>query len=272
MANEQHLTIMKRGTDVWNEWRKQYPKLRPDLEKAFLFNFSFFNGNLRNANLRKACFRGACLMQACLCKADLREAEFHDAELRGADFSKANLSRSSFLCADLSRAILKRAILMGVVLRGANLGGADLRNADLRGVDLRGADLSWAILSEANLSKANLTNCAVYAISAWNVQLDATLQSNLIITPEDDESIVRVDNLEVAQFIYLILNHSKLRDVLTAVTDRGVLLLGRFGNGGLEVLQTLAAKLREEKYLPILFDFERPGADRVANLMWVRKC
>ncbi len=294
MANEQHLTIMKRGTDVWNEWRKQYPKLRPDLEKAFLFNFSFFNGNLRNANLRKACFRGACLMQACLCKADLREAEFHDAELRGADFSKANLSRSSFLCADLSRAILKRAILMGVVLRGANLGGADLRNADLRGadledahlryadlrgadlrganlggadlrnadlrgVDLRGADLSWAILSEANLSKANLTNCAVYAISAWNVQLDATLQSNLIITPEDDESIVRVDNLEVAQFIYLILNHSKLRDVLTAVTDRGVLLLGRFGNGGLEVLQTLAAKLREEKYLPILFDFERPG-------------
>jgi hypothetical protein len=42
------------------------------------------------------------------------------------------------------------------------------------------------------------------------------------------------------------------------VTERGVLILGRFGGGGLEVLQAVAAKLREEKYLPIIFDFERP--------------
>ena len=53
------------------------------------------------------------------------------------------------------------------------------------------------------------------------------------------------------------LDHKKLRDVLNSVTKRGVLLLGRFG-GGLEVLQAIAAKLREEKYLPIIFDFERP--------------
>src|SRR5262249_16836509 len=39
---------------------------------------------------------------------------------------------------------------------------------------------------------------------------------------------------------------------------RGVLILGRFGGGGLGVLQAIAAKLREEKYLPIIFDFERP--------------
>jgi hypothetical protein len=37
-----------------------------------------------------------------------------------------------------------------------------------------------------------------------------------------------------------------------------VLLLGRFGGGGLEVLQAVAARLREAKYLPIIFDFERP--------------
>jgi len=37
-----------------------------------------------------------------------------------------------------------------------------------------------------------------------------------------------------------------------------VLLLGRFGGGGLEVLQAVAARLREEKYLPIIFDFDRP--------------
>ena len=37
-----------------------------------------------------------------------------------------------------------------------------------------------------------------------------------------------------------------------------VLLLGRFGGGSLEVLQAVAARLREDKYLPIIFDFERP--------------
>jgi hypothetical protein len=62
----------------------------------------------------------------------------------------------------------------------------------------------------------------------------------------------------VAQFIYLLLNHQKLRNVLNAITERGVLLLGRFGGGGLEVLQAVAAKLREDQYLPIIFDFERP--------------
>jgi hypothetical protein len=70
-----------------------------------------------------------------------------------------------------------------------------------------------------------------------------------------------VDDLEVAQFIYLLLNHRKLRKVLNAITERGVLILGRLGGGGLEVLEAIAAKLRGLKYLPIIFDFERP-ADR----------
>jgi hypothetical protein len=89
------------------------------------------------------------------------------------------------------------------------------------------------------------------------VKLEGATQDDLIITPLG-EPIISVDDLEVAQFIYLLLNHKKLRNVLNAVTERGVLILGRFGGGGLEVLQAIAAKLREENYLPIIFDFERP--------------
>ena len=40
-----------------------------------------------------------------------------------------------------------------------------------------------------------------------------------------------------------------------------MLILGRFSNGGLEVLEALAATLREMKYLPIIFDFDR-NSDR----------
>jgi hypothetical protein len=48
-----------------------------------------------------------------------------------------------------------------------------------------------------------------------------------------------VDDIEVAQFVHLLLNHRKLRKAIDAVAERGVLILGRFSQGGLEVLQTL---------------------------------
>ena len=50
---------------------------------------------------------------------------------------------------------------------------------------------------------------------------------------------------------------------MDAVTRRGVLILGRFGDGGLALLQALAAWLRKPEnggYLPLLFDFPRPKA------------
>ena len=39
-----------------------------------------------------------------------------------------------------------------------------------------------------------------------------------------------------------------------------MLVLGRFADGGLEVLETVATSLRDLKYLPIIFDFDRPAS------------
>ena len=89
---------------------------------------------------------------------------------------------------------------------------------------------------------------------------EETKQTGLIITP-DDQSAIMVDDLEVAQFIYLLLNREKIRNVINTVTRRGVLLLGRFEDGGLALLQAVAAWLRTPEnggYLPLLFDFPRP--------------
>jgi hypothetical protein len=90
------------------------------------------------------------------------------------------------------------------------------------------------------------------------LSLEGATQANLSINKPGAPTI-EVDNLELAQFLYLLLDHKKLRNVLNAVTERGVLLLGRFGDGGLERLKALAAKLRELQYLPIIFDFDRPS-------------
>ena len=108
-----------------------------------------------------------------------------------------------------------------------------------------------------------MTGAKIYGASVWDVETDdESKQTGLIITPdEDDQSAIMVDDLEVAQFIYLLVNRKKIRNVINTVTRRGVLLLGRFEDGGLALLQAVAAWLRRPEnggYLPLLFDFPRP--------------
>src|SRR5205085_6657819 len=79
-----------------------------------------------------------------------------------------------------------------------------------------------------------------------------------IIITSNDETTITVDNLEVAQFIYLLLNNQKIRDVINIIGQKGVLILGRFSQERKLVLDALREKLRALNFLPIVFDFERP--------------
>src|SRR2546421_507481 len=144
MVNQQHLELLRQGSDVWNTWRKQHPEVKPDLSGADLYN-----------------------------------ADLHNANLSEADLSRANLE-------------------------DATLSGADLRHTTL---------------VETNLSRATMTQCSVYGTSVWNVQLDGVKQENLVITDEGEPTIT-VDNLKVAQFIYLLLNNAEIRDVIDTISNK----------------------------------------------------
>ena len=73
-----------------------------------------------------------------------------------------------------------------------------------------------------------------------------------------DEPAVTVDDIEVAQFVYLLLHNEKIRDVIDTVGKKGVLLLGRFTEGRIAVLDRLRDELRKRGYLPIVFNFDKP--------------
>jgi hypothetical protein len=75
-----------------------------------------------------------------------------------------------------------------------------------------------------------------------------------------DESAIQVDNLEVAQFIYLLLSNEKIRNVIDTITSKVVLILGRFTPERKVVLDAIREELRKREYLPILFDFEKPAS------------
>jgi hypothetical protein len=245
------------GVDVWNQWRREHPNIEPDLSRADLSRGKLSKSRPGSGEFGEAWIREEMMLPISLIATLHAEAFFFGAILIRANFSRTNLNSANLKGALLSSANLGGADLYRAILSEADLSRADLSRAYLSEADLSRTDLTQAILIQTNLTAANLTNSLVYGIAAWNVELKGAIQKNLVITPEKEPTIT-VDNLEVAQFIYLLLNHKKLRDVLNAVTERGVLILGRFGGGGLEMLQAIAAKLREENYLPIIFDFERP--------------
>src|SRR5205807_3580638 len=105
-----------------------------------------------------------------------------------------------------------------------------------------------------------ITGCFVYATSAWDVLLEETIQANLIITAPVDPRVpsITVDNLEIAQFIYLLLNNEEIREVIDTITSKVVLILGRFTPERKAILDALRDALRTYNYSPVVFDFEIP--------------
>src|SRR5215470_8859095 len=180
----------------------------------------------------------------------------HIAELmKGVDAWNAWRRENRDVRPDLRDAKLREADLREI--HGADLRGAHLRATDLHGADLSGADLRQAILVNTDLTDADLTSCRIYGISAWDLTLEGAKQQNLVITP-DDEPTVTVDNIEVAQFVYLLLHNEKIRDVIDTIGKKGVLLLGRFTQGRIAILERLREKLRRLGYVPMVFNFDKP--------------
>ncbi|SRR5216683_1864177 len=228
MANPEHVSLLASGARVWNSWRRDHPTVHPDL-----------------------------------CGADLRGRDLGRTELEAVDLSWANLSESILVAANLRGSALISANLLGANARQANLSGAtligaDLGEANLSEADLSGANLERALLVGTNLEDSTLTGCHVFGISAWGARLDRSRQSNIVITPFGEPTI-QVDSLDVAQFVYLLLNNKRIRDVIDTVGKKAVLILGRFVPDRKLVLDAIRESLRHCGYLPILFDFEKPS-------------
>jgi hypothetical protein len=217
MADPDHLKMLRQGVAAWNAWRQRAPLTIPNLSEA----------SLPGADLRGA---------------DLRAANFSEANLYAANLIAANLGVANFGRANLS---------------WADLSSADLSWANLSGADLSSADLFYARLVGVDITNANLTSCRIFGASVWGLKLsDQTRQRDLIITRRDEPEIT-VDDIEVAQFVYLLLNNAKIRTVIDTITSKAVLILGRFTAERKAVLDTLRDELRKRKYLPILFDFDK---------------
>lgn len=149
------------------------------------------------------------------------------------------------------------ALLVDTSLTEATLNGTILANADLTRSNLRKATLIGTVLDGASLR-----GCMVYGVSAWSLDLSKVANQSELVVTDFEEAEITVDNLELAQFVYLMLHNHKIRDIIDTVTGKGVLILGRFTCERKAVLDGIRDRLREHNFVPMVFDWDKsPGRD-----------
>ncbi len=262
MANREQLEILCRGAAEWNEWRRTHSRaprrILPDLSGARLSGqnlrgYDLAGANLWGAKLQKAQLGGSILNYAQLRQADLSEADLTDADAKFAVFSRANLS--------------------GTILTNADLRGASFRRATLRGADLRCAILRYASIAETEIAGARLDGAEVYGAAAWGLKGEPESQCGLIIQANETAPPITIDDLETAQFLFLLMDNTKIADVIETASRRTVLILGRFTPARMKVLNAIKRRLFERNFVPVLFDFAKPQArdltETVASLAYM---
>ena len=136
MANQEQLSILKQGVDVWNEWRAKHKQVGDPLYKP----------DLRGANLSDTIFRGILPTPPFSEEPTFRGANLFDGDLSNVDLTRADLRGAHLVSADLRGAYLVSADLRATKVYKAYLGGAHLHEANL----------SHASLDETNLGGADL--------------------------------------------------------------------------------------------------------------------
>jgi uncharacterized protein YjbI with pentapeptide repeats len=268
-----------------------------DLRDANLNRANLDSADLRKANLTRARMRNASIYDAHFNDATIEGGDFNGSIIIRSSFDRARMHGVK-LRAEIQRTSFQNVVLQGTDLSGVTFHGCDFFNADLTDTDLSGASILDSLLMDTDFARANMdridltrsrlihaqladcrirdarltntllvqvdltgadiTGSEVYGSSVWDVVTNEnTRQNGLIVHGPGNPKLV-VDDIEVAQFIYLLLRREKIRNVINSITSKAVLILGRFTPERKAVLEALVEELRDHQLLPIVFDFEGP--------------
>ena len=272
MAIDEHVRMLCEDPSAWQEWCQRMdesdPSFTPDLTGTDALSGRTFQG----VNLWMADLSGADLARTTFRECGLASVRMGGANLRGANLTLSNLWGAKLNDADLTDAKRNRAQMTAVEARGATFVRAHLFEAMLRDADLTGADLTDANLGRSTfvgtkLDGATLDGCRVYGMSAWDVGTPKS-QTGLVITKENDPEIT-VDDLRMAQFVYLMIENENVRDVIDTLATKVVLILGCFAEPHKRVLDAVREELREHDLVPIVFDFEQPSSRAILQTVQI---
>lgn len=239
-----------------------------DLRQCRFGGGGFFDGMFWDADLRGCDLRHCNFSNADFIRARLDHADFSGCTLDGVRWSEVQGEGVCVVGASMTMATVSGALLRKLRGAGVDLSGSRVVATDFAGADLQGANLQLASLVNVRLQGADLSGSRVFGVGAWHLDTAGARQQDLRITLDDPEQpLVACDDLETAQFVYLLLHNEKLRQVIDTVGRKAVLLLGRFTAERKAVLDALRVALRGHGLVPLLFDFEKPGGRDITETM-----
>jgi len=266
------------GFVKWNKWRKNNNITMPELQNSNLSNISLLRYNLDGANLKGSDLSNANLINCDLIDTNLNQTKLVNTNCAFSNFTKAtfidcNLESSQMALANLIETVCIRASFKNASFTHTLLSGSDLRNTDFTGAKIimsnlvkcnlekarfENCYLSGSNLTSSNLNKSVIRNTVIFGTSVWNVTTDESIQENLTITNDQDDSVITLDDLEIANFIYLISNNDKISSAIDKISSKVILILGRFTPERLEILNHIKNILKTRNLVPVLFDFSKP--------------
>lgn len=263
----------------WNKWRKDNKIVTPNLENAKLNGIALLNYDFTNANFKGATLKNAKLIDCRFIEANLEDVNLEKSNCSFSHFTEAILNNINFNHSDLTYVTImncqcKNALFINASLTQSILNGSDFLNTDfsnskivlsnLVDCNLQKTKFVNCYLNGSNISRSNLENSiiketTIYGISAWDITLKDCVQENLIVTNHYHDSTLTVDDIEIANFIYLMSNNDKISKSLDSITTKIVLILGRFTPERLKILKYIKELLKKRNFVPVLFDFEKPA-------------
>jgi hypothetical protein len=247
------------GVAGFNSWASKKDKYGLDLRGIHLSNLTLRGINLRKARLDYGKFL---------------KVNFENAILSGISADHAIFKSVNFEYADLVDAFLQYGHIIGGSMANAILFGAHFKNTKLADLNLSYANLNGVDFMGATLKKVEITGS-----NTWGIEMDAnTKQEKIKIVPflhpfedllypdinSNDNTLIESDDIEVAQLLFLLRTRSKtdksekVKNVIDALTGKIVLILGNFGRRRLPILKAIREKLSKLRYIPVIFDFEKP--------------
>lgn len=257
MANSKCIKYLAQGSSAWNSWRIKKSGNGYDLS-----DLNFFDDiKPSNYGFDLPDYRGYDFTNCNLNRVSLRNCNFIDCDFSGSNLHFSDLVDSYFVNCNFTNAQLQVTKIGSAHFIGCNFHSANLSYCSAEETDFTGSKLIDTNLSHMSLVKTDFTNTiikgvCVYGISAWDLILEGAKQETIYIS--DSDISITVPTIELAQFISLLVNNSKIRDVIDTITSKVVLILGRFTKERKVILDSIKNELQLRGYLPVLFDFEGP--------------
>jgi uncharacterized protein YjbI with pentapeptide repeats len=136
MANREHIKILKQGVKVWNKWRKDNPKIVPDLSNYDFEEIHFDGIDFKNVDLEHSMFFNSSLTRTLFSESNLHFTTFSDVNLSGSNFGFTTLRQVFFSDVYINYSILHYAIFYHVKFKNVDFAFAYMGDTALIGCDL----------------------------------------------------------------------------------------------------------------------------------------